>query len=145
MRLEQHIIKSGVSLSHALDKLILDLKTCKYFVAHNISFDINHINNNIYNLKKERVKIIPICTMKHTKNLVRAKNKNMRLKNPKLSELYKYLFDKDMDTSNTGAHCGDYDVDITSQCFIKLVEMSYISPDSFVQEYNIGEKFIEVF
>ena len=144
-RLEDKIKTTGISLSDALDKLILDLKTCKYFVAHNISFDINHINNNIFNLKKEQVKIIPVCTMRTTRDLVKALDKNQRLKNPKLSELYKYLFNLDMDESDTGAHCGDYDVYITSLCFLKLLDDKYIDLDSFVQEYNIGEKYIKVF
>jgi hypothetical protein len=145
-KLEKQIKKHGVSLSDALDKLIIDLNTCRYFVAHNINFDINHINNNIYNLKKEQIKIIPICTMRHTKELVRAKNKNMKLKNPKLSELYKYLYGLDMDESDIGgSHCGDYDVEITALCFKKLIEKEYIKLDRFIQVFNIGEKFIKVF
>lgn len=55
----------------------------KTLVAHNINFELRHINN--------RVKFTNhICTMKENRSIVNVYGKNGRVKNPKLDETCSY-------------------------------------------------------
>jgi DNA polymerase-3 subunit alpha len=118
----------GITLIGALNEVLMDMKNCRYIVGHNISFDINFIEtkfwkNNIYHNYNYKA----ICTMKKSRKFVNAKNKSNGIKPPKLCELYKKIYNKDMDENSS--HTADYDVEITFQCFKKLVELEIIELD----------------
>lgn len=72
-------------------------KGCETLVAHNISFELRHINKRVYFPKH-------ICTMKENKHLVEARGSSGRIKNPKLNEVcafYGIEFDENKHHSAT--------------------------------------------
>jgi len=78
-------------------------KGVKTLVAHNISFELRHL----YKIVKFEQHF---CTMKENRNIVKALNKNGKIKNPKLNEtcrFYKIDFDED------SYHSATYDVSKT--------------------------------
>ena len=74
-------------------------------VAHNISFELRHLRG-IVEFKNH------YCTMKENKHIVKALNKNGKIKNPKLDETCLY-YDIDFDVSSY--HSATYDVSKTYQ------------------------------
>jgi DNA polymerase III alpha subunit (gram-positive type) len=113
------IQKHGCDVHKVLRKLKQDFIMCKYLVCHNIAYDCNKL------LKYYEKYDIPIrlpqliCTMKLTRNVLCLKDKRGSNKNPKLSELYKYCHNEELD--DTLAHSADFDVNATFKCFKKLV------------------------
>lgn len=82
----------------------------KTLVAHNISFELKHIKGMVEFENH-------FCTMKENKHIVKALNKNGRIKNPKLDETcIHYGIDFDPDAY----HSATYDV---SKCFEILRSM----------------------
>lgn len=96
---EEDIIKKGISLKDASDIITMDINNTDIIIGHNIiQFDLVHINklnakfdNNIKN------NIIIHDTMKESKNIVNAKDKIGRLKNPRLEEMLIFLCNKSVE------------------------------------------------
>jgi len=85
------------------DDFIGFCKNSDTLVAHNINFELRHIQG-LVNFSNH------ICTMKTNKNIVKALNKNGNIKNPKLDETcihYKIYFDPN------SYHSATYDVSKT--------------------------------
>ncbi len=78
-------------------------KGAKTLVAHNISFELRHL----YGLVKFENHL---CTMKENKNIVKALNKNGRIKNPKLDETCLFY---SIDFDQNAYHSATYDVSKT--------------------------------
>ena len=93
-------------------------------VAHNIFFDLGlleqYMERNGYlsdsRMLKER-KLF--CTMKSSTDLCKLPGKFGKYKWPKLTELYRYLFDEEFE----GAHDALADVRATRRCFYRLKEI----------------------
>jgi len=83
----------------------------KTLVAHNISFELRHIEN-IINFENH------FCTMKENKQIVKALNKNGRIKNPKLDETCIYY---GIDFDPSAYHSATYDVTKTYEV-LKLMK-----------------------
>ncbi len=110
----------GGLLEKDLSDLIFQLfKTADLHVAHNISFDMNFIDQylerNGYSI--ESFSKIPIfCTMKSSTDLCKLPGKFGKFKWPKLTELYQFLFNEEF----SGAHSAMKDVRATRRCYYKL-------------------------
>lgn len=99
----------------------------KFVAAHNAHFDVNVLKSELvrsddevckkmlYHLDKQ-AKVI--CTMQKTKDIVCAKNSKGTIKNPSLSELYKFATTKEI----TGHHDAMCDVVTMHEAVQKLVE-----------------------
>jgi DNA polymerase III alpha subunit (gram-positive type) len=115
------IINIGQIPELVLNQLLKDINenTCTHIIGHNIDFDIRHINRYMkkYNIINCEIfnNLKKIDTMKLSKTFVDARDKNNRLKYPRLEELYFKLFNKPIDNNN--AHCADYDIQITFECY----------------------------
>ena len=84
--------------------------SAKTLIAHNISFELRHIDNKV-KFKNH------ICTMKENKDVVKVYGKNGRLKNPKLDETCNYYgieFDGDK------YHSATYDVTKTYEILKRM-------------------------
>jgi DNA polymerase III alpha subunit (gram-positive type) len=110
---------------HKLKKVIKifknRLKFVRTIVGHNISFDMNMLSCELDRINKPECKHQleqrnTYCTMKSTIDIVGLKTAAGRKKNPKLSELYKYLFNKEI----ANAHNAKYDVLNTAKCYFEL-------------------------
>jgi len=75
----------------------------KTLVAHNISFELRHIDR-LVSFENH------FCTMKENKQIVKALNKNGRIKNPKLDETCIYY---GIDFDPNAYHSATYDVSKT--------------------------------
>jgi DNA polymerase III epsilon subunit-like protein len=86
------------------------LKQVSYVIAHNANFDLCIIKSELHRIGLNSIvdelntKNV-LCTMKHTKQIVKARNK-YGIKDPSLSELYSFVVNKDIEH----AHNSKYDV-----------------------------------
>lgn len=78
-------------------------------IAHNISFELRHLRG-IVQFKNH------ICTMKENKQIVKALNKNNKIKNPTLKETCEF-YDINFDTNSY--HSATYDASKTFEIFTK--------------------------
>ncbi|MAD42840.1 MAG: DNA polymerase III subunit epsilon [Arcobacter sp.] len=85
-------------------------KDCKTLVAHNISFELRHLDTMV---KFEN----HFCTMKENKKIVKAVNKNGNIKNPKLDETCVF-YEIDFDTVKY--HSATYDVSKTYEILKRM-------------------------
>jgi DNA polymerase-3 subunit alpha len=101
----------GTLFSKIAETISKYLKQVSHIVAHNANFDISIIKSELYRLGLYSIideidaKHI-LCTMKHTKMIVKAQYKNGGIKYPSLAELYSYVFNKNIEN----AHNSKYDV-----------------------------------
>jgi DNA polymerase III epsilon subunit-like protein len=103
--------KDGIDFEEAFLAFYESLKKTNHIVAHNIAFDISVIKSELYRRKlfhiiEEIDKKKLLCTMRHTKNIIKIINKFGKYKYPSLKELYMYCFDKEIEN----AHNSKYDV-----------------------------------
>ena len=114
------IKEKGLPAEVVLNQLKDILDGCKYIVGHNIAFDVEKLNSYYTKYNIECIMPKSICTMKSSKYKLKLKNSKGWIKNPKLSELYKYYYETDANEETL--HDASYDIDITFLCFKKLVE-----------------------
>lgn len=116
--------QEGSSLEQVLSELHTHLQTfrCSTMIAHNLNYDVNILMNEFFRLDHQHPCLNTInniklfCTMKHGKQVMKQK------KNPKLCELYSYLFD----TTVTNAHHALTDTILCSKCFVRLSSKSRV-------------------
>ena len=106
---------------HDFLKLIED---ADYVIGHNVDFDKNFL---IWECKRNKIEFDDsevkwIDTMKPSKEIVKALDKRWRIKNPRLIELYTYLFWKWFDW----AHDAMADITATKDCFIELIKKYWL-------------------
>jgi DNA polymerase III epsilon subunit-like protein len=93
-------ISKGRKIRDVFKNLIDDLKSVDKIVAHNVKFDYNVLLSEYYRYNLDREynfnfnKIKKCCTM--DMGLTYMKKRSNVTKYPKLTELYKYLFDEDI-------------------------------------------------
>ena len=99
----------GIPFPEIVETLDTYLKQISHIVAHNANFDISIIKSELYRLGMHSIiaeiasKRI-LCTMKHTKMIVKARN-NYGIKYPSLAELYSFVFNSKIEN----AHNSKYD------------------------------------
>jgi len=113
--------EKGITFDTAMNVFNDYLPKITKIYAHNSNFDINVIKSQLYNSKAsieiEKINNILmilgemeknnkiVCTMKLTKEIVKALDKKGRIKDPKLSELYLYVMKEEL----INAHNSLYD------------------------------------
>jgi len=105
-------MREGVDLEFVMNKFI----ATRYdvLIAHNIDFDENVLMNAIY-WDLGRVQFLEFphpkrCTMNLSRNICKLSFNGHSYKSPRLSELYKFVFGREPDTSQL--HGSLYDVQI---------------------------------
>ena len=124
----EYIQEHGVARIDALNELAHYLKKSAFIVGHNIkSFDVPYLAKEFTDL------CIPIQfphiidTMQCSKLYCGLLTRTRRPKWPSLDELCHKCLKKDM--NKLDAHTAQYDVEITAQCFHKLLELNVISAE----------------
>jgi len=122
--------KNGKNMSDILDFLKQDLEKSTFLVAHNLNFDKNTLLAEFKRMSRyDLIHLFEnkkqICTLKETTHFCRlngSPNSRSLYKWPKLSELYKKLFN----ISLQNAHDAEYDVKNLSKCFFELIKRDII-------------------
>lgn len=120
---EMDRIMKGKRLKDVLNEFWNLVGNCDYFVAHNLEFDLKMVSSETKRLRLpyKFPETGGICTMKIGKDMVklphRRKNRD-GYKNPKLAELYRFIFDEDFEN----AHDAAADVTACRKCFERMVQ-----------------------
>ena len=97
----ERINKEGIDPKEQLilfQNICIELKKRNLkIIAHNSSFDYRLLKQTAlkYNINFILQKEDFFCTMTHSKNILKLKNKNGRIKNPSNRELYKYFMNEE--------------------------------------------------
>lgn len=124
--------REGADLRTVLGGPLLQaIQRCDAIVAHNASFDIKMILTSahrayLYEIYREALAGKQIfCTQKNCRTFCLAQDKNGRIKNPRLSEVYKKVFGEDFEN----AHNAVYDVVACMRVFQALTGTINWTPD----------------
>lgn len=123
--------QTGIEFKTAIDKIYDHFIKTNLLVAHNAQFDINVLSSELYrhdmfDLASYIEKLPYICTSHSTTNLLKLKFNKYKYKQPKLIELYKWLFGKFPPNMKNEQHNAVWDTQILSECFIELIKKKYI-------------------
>ncbi len=144
----ERAMDEGKDLKETLEDFNAHVETHDIIVAHNITFDRKIVAAEYYRMAmQEAIDTIydteKICTMmKSTKycNLPKPSGRG-GAKWPKLEELYRILFDKEM----VGAHDALADIQATAKCFWELkrlgiIEVEEVAPTTTEEDLPKPEK-----
>ena len=116
-------ISEGVPIKDVVDEFATWIEKCSTIVGHNVSFDVNVVGAEYWRLYQKN----PfdgknmVCTMKSSTNFCELPG-GRPFKYPKLFELYRKLFDKDMGAAHTALQ----DIQNTVTCYFALIEKGVI-------------------
>jgi DNA polymerase III epsilon subunit-like protein len=131
----ERAMAEGHDLRDVLDKFWLDAKT-RPLIAHNMDFDLNVlVNAELWDLGRKYPSINKTyCSMELTKNILKLPG-NYGYKNPKLSELYEFIFKKKpMDLHNSLK-----DTEILVEIFLGSKELQTMINLTIPELKNINE------
>jgi len=113
----EHRAGATYSSYFAQDEGFIDFcKDTKILVAHNINFELRHLDKMV-NFEKH------FCTMKENRKIVKALGKTGRIKNPKLDETCVFY---DIDFDANSYHSATYDVSKTYE-ILKCMNFSALN------------------
>jgi len=120
-------ITTGQPLSYALGMFVIDMVKADAIVGHNVGFDKKVVGAELYRLgfdpvaEEMRTKQT-IDTMSQSTDYCGIRDVRGRVKWPKLTELYQFLFGRDFEN----AHDAMADITATMQCYFELVNRGVI-------------------
>jgi len=118
--------KVGYKMIDILHKMNESIKNANYIVCHNFDFDFKVLGAEFirHNMKLGARHIKDyICTMKSTTNYCKLENSYRKdYKWPRLEELYKILFNEEMEN----AHNALYDVIACGRCLFECIKRGII-------------------
>ncbi len=119
--------ETGVAFEIAIGNIWEDLKECDLFVSHNVLFDKNVLLSELhrYDMKEVLQKVEStnsFCTSKGCERITKLRFNSTQYKQPKLSELYKFLFKKNVEI----LHNAYDDTRILVECFMELVKKRHL-------------------
>lgn len=108
---------NGQPIQCIIDELYNDLEDVDTIVSHNIKFDINILLSECFGLCNTHIiaKIIDMekqCTMRMGKQFINSK------KNPKLTELYEHLFQKECKQTHRALSDAEY----CAECYLHMIK-----------------------
>ena len=143
-KINPDLFEKGITLECALKIFAQDMANCEYLAGHNVvSADIRPIITGLtkYAIIYDNNKKI-LCTCSSSIDHLKLTNSSGKIKKPKLSELYKFLFFKEMDEDTS--HDATYDTKITAKCLKKLIKDNIIfKKDYYCKIADINSKTIE--
>lgn len=114
--------KHGVPLNEVLKVFLANVRQADYLIAHNDAFDFRILQGESVRMNIPFPAFKSICTMTASKPYLLLRSSTGAVKQPKLSELYFYLFEKEIDN----AHSADADVQACKESFFELVDRGVI-------------------
>lgn len=137
----EHALKVGKPLGEVLDIFMVAAEKAKYFVGHNIGFDLavlgceflrNRGENPLPNWKK-----IDTCSEKTAMFCKIPGGTHGGFRFPKLTNFYKLLFGNDFDS----AHNAMADVTATARVFLELVRIGELNHDDIPENEEFFVNF----
>jgi DNA polymerase-3 subunit epsilon len=127
-------LAQGYPLVESLTRFVADLQSCEFLVSHNMDFDYNVLGSEMIRLQMvSPKKPLRICTKEASVNVCKipfagqrnwpGRRTKMQYKWPKLEELYRHLFNKDI----ADAHDALGDVKTLRDCFFELCKRKVIT------------------
>ena len=118
-------LAEGVSIQDALGVFCFWVQESETIIGHNISFDLSIVGAEFWRLYQNDpfAGKKTVCTMKSSTQFVGIPRSG-GFKYPKLHELYRKLFDKDMGAAHTALQ----DIQNTATCYFELVERGIVVP-----------------
>ena len=118
---------AGIPFTDVINNISADLCTCNVLIAHNILFDRTILLSELHRYGLNQViyainAMGQFCTSVGCTNITRLKYNATKFKQPKLSELYKFVFKKEL----AGAHDASVDTKALADCFIELYKKKLI-------------------
>ena len=123
--LDDDICNNGYNISEVIDIFLDDVKRCDLICGHNLNYDLNMIELELYRLNREDDADMLFSkpffdTMHRSKDILKLKGNNKyNYKFPKLSETYIFLFGKMFENSHNALS----DVKATLKIYLKLVSL----------------------
>jgi DNA polymerase-3 subunit epsilon len=116
-----HLVQYGIRLSTVMEAFTAFTGPAQLVVGHNVVFDCKVVASALYRLDHldeldEWMKLDTYCTMTKAKRIVNAKTATGRLKNPKLTEAYEFIFERPLER----AHSANADMIATLELYLAL-------------------------
>ncbi|MCP4312922.1 MAG: DNA polymerase III subunit alpha [Bacteroidetes bacterium] len=119
----------GIPLEEALSIFNKSLEQTRVLVGHNIRFDMNALGAEFIRsgIETSFLELKQVCTMRSTTDHLKLLGgRGGKFKPPKLMELYEFLFKEQF----SEAHNAAADVEATTRCFLELLRLKVITPES---------------
>ena len=118
---------AGIPFVDVIANIKNDLLQCDTLIAHNILFDKNILLSELHRYNQQEViyainRMHHFCTSKGCTNITKIRYNAREFKQPKLSELYKFVFKRDL----LNAHDASVDTKALAACFIELYKKKLI-------------------
>ena len=111
----EYLSTVGISVNIVLPAFVALVGKADLNVAHNVDFDTkvisaalwrhlleeDHTEEEAHVLIKNWLYFPTFCTMKESKDIVKAQTKNGKIKYPKLTEAYEFFFNKPLDRAHS--------------------------------------------
>ena len=107
----------GYKIAEILDIFLDDVKNCDILIGHNLRYDLNMIELELYRLKRDD-DIDLLYSKNYADTMFLGQSYLKQCRYPKLQHLYKSLFNKEFENS----HNALFDVKATLRCYLKLIE-----------------------
>ena len=119
----------GIPLAEALNIFNKSLEQASVLIGHNIRFDMNALGAEFIRsgIESNFLELQQVCTMRSSTDYLKLSGgRGGKFKPPKLMELYDFLFEEQF----SEAHNAAADVEATARCFLELLRLKVISPES---------------
>src|SRR4030043_1826118 len=118
----ERALDEGYDLKYVLEKFTEALEKSSVVIGHSVDFDLKIVGSEYYRTGKENklAHLRHICTKETTTDFCAFPGgKGGKFKWPALTELYKKLFNEDLEE----AHNASADVAATARCFLELIRI----------------------
>ena len=138
----EHATKYGLPLREVLDMFLQSAQKAKYFVGHNIDFDLCIVGCEFLRDRNQNPLLawpkVDTCTEKTAEFCKLPGGKGGKFKLPKLNEFHEILFGSKFDS----AHNASADVQATARVFLELIRIGVLGraeipePEQFFMDFR---------
>ena len=137
----EHALKYGQPLHEVLDIFLQSAQKAKYFVGHNIDFDLCVVGCEFLRDRNANPLLawprVDTCTEKTAEFCKLPGGKGGRFKLPKLNEFHEILFGSRFDS----AHNASADVQATARVFLELIRIGVLGRNEMPESEQFFEDF----
>jgi DNA polymerase-3 subunit alpha len=137
----EHALKYGQPLHEVLDTFLRSAEKAKYFVGHNIDFDLCIVGCEFLRDRGSNPLLawprVDTCTEKTAEFCKLPGGKGGKFKLPKLNEFHEILFGSKFDS----AHNASADVQATARVFLELIRIGVLGRNEMPESEQFFENF----